>query len=216
MLVLLGANEAAAQGWIGNSGPRRGAVEITGGGIWNGSQDVDERAAVLTGSPGSGSGSFQLFTSEPTLKQVIGAQALVGFYVTRAFAIEGGVQFSRPTLSVRLGDDFEDAPSVTATTTITQYLFTGSAVYHFGRPGRVAPFVAVGAGQLRDVHSSNELIETSVEYHGTFGVKYWTGNGRRRLGIRAEGGLSMRTGAFNFGEERRTVPTAAVSLAYLY
>ncbi len=36
--------------------------------------------------------------------------------LTRAFAIEGGVQFARPTLSVRLTDDFEDAPRLTAST----------------------------------------------------------------------------------------------------
>lgn len=216
VLVLVGATDAAAQVWVGRSGPRAGAWEISGGGVWVAGQDLDEMPATLTPNPGTGSSTFDLFRSEPTLKPVIGAQVLAGYYITRAFAIEGGMQYSRPTLSVRLEDDFEGAPSLTATTDITQYLFTGSAVYHFGSSPSVVPFVAAGAGHLRDVHNGNELIETGVEYHGKFGVKWWTGSGRGRIGLRAEGGVSLRTGGFNFDEDRRVVPIAGVSLAYLF
>lgn len=214
--LLAGAADAVAQVYVGGSGPRRGAVEISGGGMWSAGQDLSARPAVLTGNPAAGSSSLELFTSEPALEPVFGAQALVGVYVTRALAIEGGVQVSRPTLSVRLANDFEDAPAVTATTAITQYLFTGSVLYHFAGPRRVAPFVAVGGGHLRDAHAGNELVETGTEYHGKLGVKLWTGTGRRRFGVRAEGGVSMRTGGFNFDADRRIVPTAAVSLAYLF
>ena len=216
VLLLLGAREAAAQVWVGRSGPRAGAFEISGGGMWSAGQDLADRDATLTPNPGTGSSAFDLFQSDPTLKPVFGAQVLVGYYITRSFAIEGGMQYSRPTLSVRLSDDFENAPSLTADTAITQYLFMGSLVYHFGTSPKVVPFVAAGAGHLRDVHNGNELIETGVEYHGKFGVKWWTGSGRGRIGVRAEGGVSMRTGGFNFDEDHRVVPTAAVSLAYLF
>jgi hypothetical protein len=216
VLLLFGAHEAAAQVWVGRSGPRAGAFEISAGGMWSAGHDLADRNATLTPNPGTGSSSFDLFQSDPTLKPVIGAQVLVGYYITRAFAIEGGMQYSRPTLSVRLSDDFEDAPSLTADTAITQYLFMGSLVYHFGNSPKVVPFVAAGAGHLRDVHNGNELIETGVEYHGNVGVKWWTGSGRGRIGLRAEGGVSMRTGGFNFDEDHRVVPTVAVSLAYLF
>lgn len=216
LVVVFGATDVSAQVWKGSAGPRPGAVEISGGGMWSAGQDLDDRAAVLTANPGTGSSAFELFTSEPTVKPVFGAQLLVGYYVTRAFAVEGGMQYSRPKLSVRLGEDFEDAPAVTATTEITQYLFTGSAVYHFGNSPRMAPFIAVGAGHLRDVHNGDELIDSGVEYHGKFGLKYWSGSGRGRIGLRAEGGVSARRGGFNFDEDRRMIPTAAVSLAYLF
>jgi hypothetical protein len=214
--VLLGAGSAAAQGWVGRGGPRPGAIELSGGGTWSAGEDLGQRAATLTPNPGSGSSSFDLFQTDQKLKSVFGGKALVGYYITRAFAIEGGFHYSRPTLSVELSDDFEGAPSLTATTSITQYLFTGSAVYHFGKSPSVVPFVAVGAGHLRDVHNGNELVETGVEYHGNFGVKWWSGSGRGRIGVRAEGGVSMRTGVFDFDEDSRVVPTAAVSLAYLF
>lgn len=215
-VLLLAAGEADAQVWFGKSGPRAGAFEISGGGTWSAGQDLDPRAATLTPNPGTGSSSFELFGADPSLKPVFGAQALVGYYVTRAFAIEAGMHYSRPTLSVELSDDFEDAPSLTATTSITQYLFTGTAVYHFGSSASMTPFIAAGAGHLRDVHNGNELLETSVEYHGKVGVKWWTGSGRTRMGLRAEGGVSMRSDGFSFDEDRRVVPTAAVSLAYLF
>ncbi|MDQ3419692.1 MAG: outer membrane beta-barrel protein [Acidobacteriota bacterium] len=216
LMLLLGATDAAAQVWVGRSGPRAGAVEISGGGTWSAGQDLGERAATLTPNPGAGSSFFDLFQTEQRLKPVFGGQAIVGYYITRAFAIEGGIQYSRPTLSVTLSDDFEEAPSLTATTAITQYLFTGSVVYHFGTSPSAVPFIAVGAGHLRDVHNGNELLETGIEYHGNVGVKWWTGSGRGRIGVRAEGGLSMRTGVFDFDDERRVVPTVAVSLAYLF
>ena len=67
-LVLLGATDAAAQVWVGRSGPRAGAFEISGGGTWSAGQDLAEGAATLTPNPGTGSGSFELFQTDPTLK----------------------------------------------------------------------------------------------------------------------------------------------------
>src|SRR5690606_6430711 len=136
-------------------------------------------------------------TSEPSLEPSLGAQGTVAVYVTRTLAIEGGVQFSRPELQVRLTGDFEDAPDVTASTTITSYLFTGSLVYHFGNSPRQVPFIAAGAGHIRDVHSGNEVLETGVEYHGKAGLKWWFGP-RRTAGLRLEGGLSLRDGGFSY------------------
>jgi hypothetical protein len=118
-------------------------------------------------------------------------------------------------MKVQLSDDAEDAPDETATARMTSYVFSGSLLYHFGRSARTVPFVAAGAGHVRDVHSGNELVETGVEYHGKAGVKMWF-NARRKLGFRAEGGLLLRSGGFDYDDERRIVPTAAVSLVYLY
>ena len=43
-------------------------------------------------------------------------------------------------------------------------------------------------------------------------MKLWFGRGARRLGVRADVGLAMRDGGFDFSEDRRTTPTAGVSL----
>lgn len=217
VVVLLTAAPALAdaQVFIRGTRPRPGSVEVSGGGLWTGGQSLPSSAAVLTGSPGVENASFELFSADPTLEPTIGALGTVAVYVTPRIAIEGGVQFARPKLTIALSDDFEDAPDLTASTTVTSYLFTGSVVYHFGRSTRNVPFVAAGAGHVRDVHAGNEVVETGMEYHGRAGVKLWFGV-RRTAGLRLEAGLSLREGGFSFDEGRRFVPTAAASFLYLF
>ncbi len=216
VLSVCAAAVADAQVFIGRDVPRRGSVEIGGAAVWAGSQQLPEQAALLTPNPGTGSGSFQLFNSEPTLDATIGAQATVAVYLTPMLALEGGFRFARPNLTVRLTDDFEGAPDITARSTVTQYLFTGSLVYHFGGRGRVTPFLAAGAGHARDAHGGNELVETGTEFHGTAGVKIWFATGRRKVGLRLEGGVSVIDGGFSFEEGRRSAPTAAAGIAYVF
>jgi hypothetical protein len=155
-----------------------------------------------------------LFNAEPRIGHAFGAQALLGVYITPSLALEGGFQYSRPALEVRLGDDFEDAPDVTATTAINSYLFTGSLVYHF-TSGNTVPFIAAGAGHIRDAAQGNEVVETGIEYHGKVGVKSWFGRART-WGWRAEAGISVRDGGFNFEDDVRVAPGAAFSLLYLF
>ncbi|HVL67774.1 MAG TPA: hypothetical protein VM364_10960 [Vicinamibacterales bacterium] len=214
LVVLASPSESAAQVWVGSAGPKPGSVEITAGGAWNAGQDLASRAATLTPNPGTGSSGFQLFTSDASLEPTLGANAAVAVYVTRRIAVEGAVRLARPQLRVRLGNDFEGAPPTTATTTLNQYVFTGSLLYHLGE-GRVAPFVAAGAGHVRDLHGGNELVETGTEYHGKLGLKMWAGS-RRRIGLRAEAGVSMIDGGFSFEERTRAVPIAMLGLSFRF
>jgi hypothetical protein len=221
VVAVLGCLPAAAdaQVWVGGSRPRRGSVEVSGGALVTAGQSLPAQAATLTVNPPAGLSSFELFTANPSIRPAIGAQGAVAVYLTRALALEGGVQFSRPRLEVELSGDAEDAPDLTASTAITEYVFSGSLVYHFGSSPRTVPFVAAGAGHLRDVHTGREVVETGTEYHGKVGLKMWFADPRRpqRLGLRAEAGLSVRDGGFSFDdEERRRTPTAAVSLLYLF
>ena len=78
------------------------------------------------------------------------------------------------------------------------------------------PFLSGGAGYLRELHERDELIDTGWTYQAGAGLKVWFGRGAKGLGLRADVGLAMRDGGFDFSEERRTVPTAGISLAYLF
>ena len=206
---------ADAQVWLGKTKPRPGSVEISGGGTWTGGQSLPRSAVTLTANPSGGLSSFEQFTSEPSMDPAFGVQGALAVYVTRAIAIEGGVRFSRPQLKVGLANDVEGAPDITASTTMSSYLFTGSLVYNVGAQDRTVPFIAAGAGHLRDLHSGNELVETGTEYHGKAGVKMWFGR-TRKVGLRVEAGVSVRDGGFSYENDRRFVPTAAASLVYLY
>lgn len=221
-LLVAPGREASAQVWMsgGGPGPRRGSWELSGGALWAGGYDLGREDALLTRNPPTGSTPFHWFSSRTRLEPRAGAQARVAVYVTRALALEGGVQYSRPQLSIRLSDDAEGADPATATSPLTRYVVDGSAVFHLLRfsfaNGRGVPFVSGGAGYVRELHRDNELLETGTEIHGGGGVKIWFGGGNRRIGLRAEAGMTSRSGGFDFRDGRRTLPTAGASMLFLF
>ena len=205
-----------AQVFIGREAPRKGSVEVSGGGGYQGGKDLADHTATLTRNPTTGPSPFELFQSDASLGRAFGVQARVGYYLSSAISIEGGVQVARPKLEVRLSGDFESAPDTVATETINSYLFTGSLLYHFRARKALKPFVVAGAGQVRDLHAGEELVETGLEYHAGGGLKSWFGRGRRKLGVRADLLVSIRDGGVGAEDGRRMVPTAGVSLAYVF
>ncbi|MEO7274970.1 MAG: hypothetical protein ABIX28_24910 [Vicinamibacterales bacterium] len=198
--------------------PHAGSWELSGGFLWQGGFDLGDRAAELTRNPSTGTGPFDLFGSASSLGAGIGAQGRIAGYVSRNLAIEAGARLTRPTLNIDLSGDAESAPNLTASETLTQYVFDGSVVWHFApfHKGRAVPYLAGGAGYIRDLHEGNALIETGAEYHVMGGLKWWLSSRPRRLGIRGEAGISIRDGGFDFREGRRTVPVASASLVYLF
>ncbi len=216
LVALAMAQTCEAQVFVRREIPRKGSIEVSGGGVYQGGKDLSNQAATLTRNPTTGTGPLQLFTADTSLEPVFGGQFRIGYYLSRAIAVEGGVQYARPRLEVSLSNDFESAPAIVASESVTSYLFTGSLLYHFGSGSALKPFVLGGAGQVRDLHAGDELIETGVEYHAGGGIKSWFGRGRRKFGIRIDALVSIRDGGVGAEEDRRTVPTASFSLAYLF
>lgn len=219
LLVLVTAAPAAAQVWQGDA-PRRGSLEIGGGIGWVPSTDFGEQRAEQTRNPTTGSEPFDVFAAERTLAAAAAAQAHVAFYLSRAISLEGGFRYARPQFRVRLSDDVEEAEPLTATEDVSQYQFEGSLVLHLTNlafaSGRAVPFVIGGAGYIRDLHQDNELVETGSEFHGGGGLKWWLGSGPRRWGLRFEARATSREGGFDLGDERRTIASASVGLAYVF
>jgi hypothetical protein len=212
-IALSAAAPAVAQsgGQASVSGP--GRWELTGGGVLIGGYELGERSAELT--PNTGSSSFEEFTTDNTVKPAFGLQARIGFVVTPALIVEGGFRFARPVYEVRISGDVEAAPDTTAEETLSQYLFDGSIVWHLGK-GRTVPFLFGGAGYLRELHEDDALLEEGLEYHAGGGIKWWFGEGRRGVGVRAEAGVSIRDGGFDFKDGQRIVPTAGGFLFYAF
>ena len=222
VLVILAADTSPAQAQIrvGNVAPHFGSWEVSGGASWSAGIDLGSRAAEETRNPGTGTGAFPLFQSSSKVASVTDAVVRLGFYLSHAVTMEGGLHYLRPVVSTRLTGDAEQAPEITATETLTRLVVEGSVVFHLQKlafaGGRAVPFVSGGGGYLRDLHEANELIETGTEYHAGAGLKFWFGQGAHRLGVRADVGASMRDGGFDFRETRRTLPTAGIGLAYLF
>jgi hypothetical protein len=196
--------------------PHAGSWELSAGLQWQDGVDLGVRNAELTRNPDAGTGPYDLFTSETTLRPAAGVVGHLAGYVTPRLALEAGVRITRPVLRIDLTADAESAADQAAEERITQYVFDGSVVWHLTGPGRTVPFVAAGGGYLRDLHAQSELVETGSEIHATAGVKWWFSARPRRLGIRGEAGVSLRDGGFDFRQGRRAVPIASASLAYLF
>jgi hypothetical protein len=209
---------ASAQTYIGRDVPHRGSLEISGGGAWSPGFDTHSGQAELTRSVQTD--RFDLFSFDGQTNGFPALQARIGFYLTSAISIEGGIRYAKPKLEYRLSGDAESAPDETATETLSHYVFDGSVVFHVRNAsfsgGRGVPFISAGAGYLRELHEGNELVETGNEFHVTGGVKYWFGSGKRRFGLRGEAGITSRQDGFDDNDARRTLPLAQGGLAFLF
>lgn len=211
---------ASAQIYVPHDVPRAGALELSGGVVWTAATDLGSVSAEETRNTGTGTGPFVLFTTDSKIGAAIGLQGKFGVYVARSVSIEGGVAVTRPDFDSKLSGDAESAPNLTASETLTRYVIDGSVVFHatsaaFGG-GRGVPFFMAGAGYLRDAHQKNEVIETGHEFHFGGGLHYWFGEGNHRLGVRADVGVSIRTGGADANDKSRTLPMVAGSIAYLF
>jgi len=126
----------------------------------------------------------------------------------------------------RFGLDFVDVvychrhdPDTTIEETLSQYVFDGALVWHItgarfaGDSG--VPFLYGGGGYLRELHEENAFVEEGIEYHAGGGIKWWFGQSGR-IGMRAEGGISIRDGGFDFKDGKRMVPVAGASVIYSF
>jgi hypothetical protein len=200
-------------------GPHRGAWEVGGGLVLVGGYDLGDRAAELTRNTGTTTGAFEQFSTESRVTPAAGLQGRIGYYLTNDLVIEGGLRYTKPVLEIDVSGDAEDAPDTTADETLSQYVFDVAAVWHpsglrFGG-GRGMTFLTGGVGYLRELHEGDELVETGTHFHAGGGVKYWFG-ASRRIGLRAEGGLSFRDGGFDFEDGVRMLPTAGASVVFQF
>jgi hypothetical protein len=211
-LIAAGALALASVAPARAQGPTRGTVEMSGGVEVAAGHDLGRRTAQLTSNTGTTGGTFDFFDVKGRIKTSYGLVARIGVYVTPVFAVEGGVHWLRPIMAQTITDDTESAPNTTAEETLNQYLFDGSAVWHLGR-GKSRPFVYGGAGYIRQLHEGDALVEEGLEIHAGLGLKWSIG---RHVGIRGEAGISIRDGSTDEEDKRRTVPTAAGSIIWVF
>ena len=208
----------SAQVYIGGTFPRGGSVELGGGGAWVQGFEIESPTAQL--SRATLGQRFDLFSTDSDVRRFTGAHVRAGVYLTRSISLEGGMRYAQPTMAIRLSGDVESAEETVATQTLSHYVFDGSILLHFNgvafAGGRGVPFVSAGGGHVRELHEGRELVETGRVVHGTAGLKYWLGSGRRRVGLRGEIGVVSRTGAADGGDSGRVLPMALGGLTFLF
>jgi hypothetical protein len=212
----LGVAPASAQVFWAADTPRRGSIEVGGGVSWSGGFDVDSLPAHLTANAGNQAPPVVWFNTETRVGGVSGVQGRLALFLSSSIAFEARVTYSRPRVSVRILDDFEDVADLTVEQTMDRYAFDGSLVVHRrGGAGRMTPFFMVGAGYLRELHEGAELVETGTTYHAGGGVKYWL-TARRKLSLRLEGLVTIRDGGYGGDDRRRAHPSAGATLGYVF
>ena len=204
--------------------PRPRSFELSAGGIAVGPVDFGSATASLIANQSTAPEST-LFRASSTLGTGIGLDGRVAFNITRALAVEGGFVWTRATLESSITSDVEGIPNTTVSQDLDTYFIEASAVWHLNgltlASGRVLPFVAGGAGYLRQL--DDEAVLTSKDsgrvYHGGGGVKFFFLQRRRGfirgLGLRTDARLYVRSGGLELDEDRTRRNHWAVAAALL-
>jgi hypothetical protein len=179
-------------------------VEITGGGGLQtgadlGTQNADLRANSTTPQP------FALFTTESRLSRTWLADARIGFVVSPRITVEGRLGYSRPFLETSVSADTEGAASITVVERVDQYVIDAGIVIRLdeARIGRLTPYVAGGAGYLRQLHEGLTVIEQGHVYHlgGGLTLDVVTRNRGviRAAGLRVDARVYFLSGGISLG-----------------
>jgi len=146
-----------------------------------------------------------------------------GYDLTRRLGVEGGVVFSRPAIRTSLTGDIEGAPSLTVDERVDQYVIEASVLFRLDelRLGRsTVPFVAGGAGYLRQLHQGLTVIDQGHLYHVGGGVKHTLTVRNRGLvrsaGIRADARVYLLTSGYSFDDGPRPHVAASGSLFLVF
>jgi len=162
---------------------------------------------------------FTLFKTETSMGGGPGVALTLGRYATPRLFIETAFAYARPDVSTKVTADAEEAPSVTSTIGLHQYVVEGSARWHLARSwGRFSPYLRAGAGYLRQLDADHDHVEAGVLLHAGGGVdrvmKSRPGARIDSMGLRLEARLTGRTGGFDV-EDRTRLGGAAAALLFL-
>jgi hypothetical protein len=200
---------AAAQAGRPTVHPPRFA--ISAGLLMNGGYDLGARTAELRGNAVVNATPFTLFRTDSEMERVAGLDGRFGYAFTRALSIEVGGTWSKPDVSVTVGQDPESSGTTVIGETVSQYTVDVGAVVGLPWPrqaGRVRSYALGGAGYLRQLHEDRLLVETGHTIFGGGGIQYLfrAPSRGRPLGVRAEARLVRRGGGIDFEDRSRTHP----------
>jgi len=208
MPTLASAQKRPAPSAQARPSPSRDRFEVSVGGLWIGGTDLGAldanlRANNLTPTP------FRLFSTQTSQAGAPGIDLRFGYWLSRSLAVEGGFARMQPELRTRVIADAESAPALTAAERIDQYFIDANVVWSLDRfrfRGMV-PFVAGGAGYLRQLHEGRTLVETGQVYEAGGGIRYpifrnvgWF----RTIGLRLYGRACVLVDGIQLEDQPRT------------
>jgi hypothetical protein len=179
------------------------AMEVAIGGTWSAPVGLGSLAGEFFSSSG---GSFSQFEAENRFGQGFGVDVRIGVPVGQRerFWIEGIGALARTSLQTRITNDVETNDDVTVSEHALRYGVGGAARLVLGGGAASEWFLRGGAGWLREVAAGSALVENGISSEIGVGWTYTLRSraGRRRLGLRLDGRLEMRSGGVTFGEDK--------------
>jgi len=215
ILLLVTALPAAAQ-----DAPelRDHRVTINAGVTWLGGYDIGSSVVQLRGNgTGLTPPPFTLFTADSHFSTATAPEFRAGVSLTPRCVLEGGATLAHPRIAVGISGDAEAAAQELPGEALEQYVFDAGLNWQLpidlGR--RLAPFVTVGAGYLRQLHEDRGLAETGRIYYAGGGARYWLRGGHgntRPAGLRGEFRMNLRRSGIDFEDKMRAYPTLSLFL----
>jgi hypothetical protein len=193
----------------------RGRLELSAGLLWTGRASFGSAAATETSASG---GPFLLFSTSSELAAAGGVEGRIGVRLTPALQVEASSSYGRVQLRTTVSGDSDNGASAVLSETIQEVMVDGGVMLRLERwrfRGRAVPFVAAGAGYLRQVHEGNTLAVTGQTYRAGGGVNYLLMSrprGVKGIGIRGDVRAIVRRKGVAFDNRAHTSPAAAVSL----
>lgn len=208
----------AAPAWAQGPAPRPRSFEVSVGAIALGPVDFGTSRATLIANQ-AGAPEVTFFNAATDIGTGTGFDGRLAFNITRALAVEGGLVWTRATLESRITSDVEGIPDVTLTQDLDTYFVEASAVWHLRQltlGGNVLPFVAGGAGYLRQLDDEKLLTDDPGQvYHAGGGVKVLFRQRPRGfirgLGVRADARMYFLTSGVELDDSRDRQTRWAVS-----
>ncbi len=204
--VLFWSVPAMAEAQTETRSIRPPAVEVGGGIGWVGQADAGTRDALMTPNAVGEADPVRFFRASGKTRSGAVGVGTIGINVSRMFGVEGGFQYSRPILSVRVDQDVEQTPAMTAEgPSFEQYVGEGNIVFHFNNARfddrKTVPFLLAGVGVLRQ-KAEDGTTENGTIYQAGIGFKWLSGlssTGRASgVGMRLDARYIFRNGGFDF------------------
>ncbi len=193
-----------------------GRFEFGVGVRWTGGASLGPVAAGEATPSGS---AFSLFSSHTTFGSTTGVEGRFGARLTRWLHVETAASYGRPQLTTSITGDFEGAPSTSAAESLVQVRVEGGVLVplrHARIGTRAVPFLAAGAGYLRELHEGQTIVETGRSYYVGGGLNYALKVRPARrfdtIGVRLDARASIKSGGISLDGATHVAPSFGTSL----
>lgn len=200
---------------------RPGRLEVAAAAAWSGGHTLGAATADLLGNQVPRSSPTPLFTTSTELRPSVGVDAAIGYRLTQTLGVEGFVARSQPDVETTVTNDVELTAGASARESLVQYRVGGGLVLDLPAvaflDGRVLPFVAGGAGYLREDSGNGTVSWTGTVYHLGAGLRIRLIERAgapllKAVGLRADVRIHRRDGGIDLEDRHRTFVTASVGL----